>query len=145
MPRNRRCVPAALAAAGAVMVPLWLAGCSAASPGTVAAGTATSSPAAATPAAMSSAQGTHICRDLLAWSKAAGNQDQPRFTQTLANDVSKAGSSQLGTDMGNLQSDLQTENTLPLLPGPPGQPSDAQIVDDDCQQYGVPIPSWASS
>jgi hypothetical protein len=145
MLRNRRCVLVALAAAGVVMVPLWLAGCSSASPGTAAAGAVTSSPAPATPAVMSSAQGTQICRDLLAWSKVADNQDQPRFTQTLVNDVSEAGSSQLGTDMGNLESGLETENTLPLLPGPPGQPSDAQIVDDDCQQYGVSIPLWASS
>jgi hypothetical protein len=94
---------------------------------------------------MSSAQAAQICRDLLAWSKVAGNEDQPRFTQTLVNDVNEAGSSQLGTDTGNLESDLETENTLPLLPGPPGQPSDAQMVDDDCQQYGVSIPLWASS
>ena len=133
-------------AGGAATVSLLLAGCS--SPAASSASAAASSPAtpaAATSAAMSSAQAAHICSDLLAWSKVADNQDQPRFTQTLANDVSEAGSSQLGTDMGNLESDLVTENTLPLLPGPPGQPSDAQVVNGDCQQYGVSIPLWASS
>jgi hypothetical protein len=99
----------------------------------------TTSPVAA---GLTSAQEAQICGDLLAWSKVATNEDMPRFTQTLVNDVGEAGNSQLGTDMSSLESDLTQINSLALEPGPPGQPSSAQAVDYDCQHYGVSIPLW---
>ena len=110
--------------------------------------TSASSPTAATPASspagLTSAQGTKICNDLLVWSKVAYTEDMPRFTQTLVNDTNdaEAANSQLGADMGSLESDLTQINSLALEPGPPGQPSDAQAVDYDCQQYGMNIPDW---
>jgi hypothetical protein len=112
--------------------------------------TSTSSPAAAastpasSPAGLASTQATQICNDLLAWSKVAYNEDMPRFTQALVNDTNEAeaADSQLGSDMGSLETDLTQINSLALEPGPPGQPSDAQAVDYDCQQYGVNIQDW---
>lgn len=100
-------------------------------------------PASSSPSAITAAQGTKICQDLAAWSQVAQNEDQPRFTQTLTNDTTTAGDSQLGQDMTSMANDLQSENSLVLEPGPPGSSSDAQILAQDCSQYGVPIPLWS--
>ena len=100
-------------------------------------------PASSSPSGITAAQGTKICQDLAAWSQVAQNEDQPRFTQTLTNDTTTAGDSQLGQDMTSMENDLQSENSLVLEPGPPGSPSDAQILAQDCSQYGVPIPLWS--
>ena len=133
-----------LLAGAATAAALALAGCSSSAPTvTVTASSATpSSASASSPTGLTAAQGGSICQDLLAWSKVAANEDQPRFTSTLINDVNEAGTTQLGNDMTTMENDLVSENSLVLEPGPPGMPSDAQMVDYDCQVYGVNIPSW---
>lgn len=133
-----------LLAAGAAT--LALAGCgsasSSSSASTSSSSGAPSSAPASSPAGLTASQGAAICRDLLSWSKQAANEDQPRFTSTLIDDANEAGTTQLGNDMTSMENDLVSENSLVLEPGPPGMPSDAQMVDFDCQIYGVNIPSW---
>lgn len=100
------------------------------------------SSAASSPAGLTSAQGTQICKDLLAWSNVAYNEDMPRFSQTLTSDEATAGDSQLGQDMTTMDNDLPNINSLAFEPGPPGMPSDGQALAYDCQQYGVTISHW---
>jgi hypothetical protein len=102
---------------------------------------ASPSTVASSPAALTNAQGQQICNDLLAWVGTANNEDQPRFTPALQTDEQEASGTQLGQDLSALDDDLQTENTLPLLPGPPGQPSDWQVLASDCHQFGVTLPA----
>jgi hypothetical protein len=88
---------------------------------------------------MSQDQGAQICGDLQTWLDQAWNQDTPRFDDTMTTAESEAGTSQLGSDLSTLDADLQTSNSEPLLPGPPGDPSDLQLLQGDCKSYGVTV------
>ncbi len=101
-----------------------------------AASSVTSAPASSS---LTSAQAARICNDLQAWWKIAFNEDTPRFNATIQADEHQANGTQLGSDLTTLDNDLQTENTDALLPGPPGQPGDMQVLAQDCQAYGVTL------
>jgi hypothetical protein len=105
---------------------------------------ATSAAAAQSFTSLTRAQVKEICTDLLAWSTAALAEDPPRFTPRLESDEQEAAGTKLGRDMSMLDSALQTDNSQALEPGPPGQPSDAQVLAQDCQSYGILIPLWSS-
>jgi hypothetical protein len=94
----------------------------------------------AAPPALTAAEGASICEDLAAWLPKAANEDTPRFTAKLEADVTKARDSKLGLDLTGLDSDLLSENATALLPGPPGDPQNVQLVKSDCQSYGVTLP-----
>jgi hypothetical protein len=95
---------------------------------------------AAAPPVMTSAEGGEICSDVAAWLPGAENRDRPRFTAMLLADVTKARGSELGLDLAGLDSDLLDENSVALMPGPPGDPQNIQLVRSDCRQYGVTVP-----
>jgi len=92
---------------------------------------------------LTTAQVKEICTDLRAWSRAALAEDPPRFTPRLESDEREAAGTQLGRDMSMLDSGLRTDNSLALEPGPPGQPSHAQMLAQDCESYGILIPLWS--
>lgn len=73
------------------------------------------------------------------WLKKAENQDMPRFSSVMETDETEAQGTQLGDDLQTLDDDLQTLNSVALLPQVPGQPSDVQVLQTDCQGYGVAV------
>ena len=95
--------------------------------------------AASAPPALTSSQGASICNDLNAWWKVAYNEDMPRFDATMDADEQQAQGTQLGDDLSTLDNDLQSENSAALDPGPPGDPQDMQIIEQDCTAYGVTV------
>ncbi len=122
----------------AVLVPvaaLAIGGCGSSSPST-SSSAAPNRPTSAPPS-LTAAQGARICNDLQAWWKIAWNEDMPRFDVEMLADEQQAQGTQLGDDLATLDSDLQAENTDALLPGPPGEPGDMQILAKDCAAYGV--------
>ena len=86
---------------------------------------------------LSYSQGASICRDLNSWARIANNQYTPRFSAQLESDESAAAGSQLGSDLASFDGDLQTENSVALEPGPPGDEQSVQLVESDCSAYGV--------
>jgi hypothetical protein len=90
---------------------------------------------------LTSAQGTSICTDLNTWLARAWNQDMPRFSAQLQADESEAGSTPLGNDLQDLDSNLQTLNSDALLPSPPGYspPTGLAALHTDCAAYDVNI------
>jgi hypothetical protein len=127
----------------AATVAALAAGCGSAANSTPPASPATPS-APATPA-FSSAQGAAICNDLNAWLVTAWNEGSPRFNAELESDEQLAQGTQLGTDLTDLDGDLQSENMDALLSGPPGDPTDIQNVAQDCTGYGVTITEGGTS
>ena len=91
---------------------------------------------------LTAAQGGKICSDVASWLPHAENSRYPRFTPALTADTARAlaGRSRLGTDLEGLGSDLLTENGVALMPGPPGDAQNIQLVRSDCQGYGVTVP-----
>jgi len=47
------------------------------------------------------------------------------------------GCTELGNDLVNFGNDLETDNSLALEPGPPGDEQPVQMVEADCGNYGV--------
>ena len=88
---------------------------------------------------LSRERGEQICGDLQNWLGSAWNQDAPRFDQTMTAAESEARPSQLGKDLQMLDLDLQASNSEPLFPGPPGEPSDLQVLQRDCKAYGTTV------
>jgi hypothetical protein len=115
---------------------------------TACASAATPKPAATAPAGLTYAQGQSICNDLAAWLPGAYNADMPRFSQKLGTDETEAvtASSQLGTDLSNLDSNLQSINSVAFDPNPPGYtgtPTGMAALNSDCAAYGVTLPSMS--
>jgi hypothetical protein len=54
-------------------------------------------------------------------------------------DEQEAQGTQLGDDLSTLDNDLQSENSAAFDPGPPGDPQDMQILEQDCAAYGVTV------
>lgn len=100
------------------------------------------------PASLTRSQGASICDDLKAWLPGAFNQDQPRFNAKLQADEAEAQGAPLGTDLSNLDSNLQSMNGLAFDPSPPGYtagpPTGLGPLQQDCAAYGVNIPTSAS-
>ena len=88
---------------------------------------------------ISAGEVTQICNDVNTWLQAAVNQDMPRFNAVLSADESKANGTVLGTDLANMDNDLQEVNSLALINGPPGQAMAIQAVAADCAPYGVTL------
>lgn len=95
--------------------------------------------AATTAPALSGTQGANICNDLQTWWNVAWNEYTPRFDATMQADEQEAQGTQLGADLSTLDNDLQTENGAAFDPGPPGDPQDMQILEQDCGAYGVTV------
>jgi hypothetical protein len=68
----------------------------------------------------------------------------PRFNATMQADEQEAQGTQLGSDLSTLDNDLQSENSAALDAGPPGDPQDMQILEQDCATYGVTVSQPAS-
>ena len=104
--------------------------------------------ASAAPATLTQSQGASICNDLKAWLPGAFNQDQPRFNAKLDADETEAQGTPLGTDLSNLDSNLQSMNGVAFEPSPPGYtagpPTGLGPLQQDCAAYGVNIPTSAS-
>jgi hypothetical protein len=103
--------------------------------------------ASAAPAALTQSQGASICTDLKAWLPGAFNQDQPRFNAQLEADETRTQGTSLGTDLSNLDSNLQSLNGAAFFPSPPGYtgtPTGLGSLQQDCAAYGVNIPSPGS-
>ncbi|SRR6266568_2385798 len=117
---------------------ILLGGCSSASPHHAAA-----APAATTAPTLTASQGAAICNDLKAWLPGAFNQDMPRFNAQLESDESEAAGTPLGTDLSNLDSNLQQLNSVAFFPSPPGYtagpPTGIGALQQDCAAYGVNI------
>lgn len=96
-------------------------------------------PSPTAPPALTPAQGASVCNDLSTWLQTAQNEGMPRFDATMQQDEKTSQGSQLGTDLSNLDADLQSENSDALLAGPPGTPASIQEVAQDCAGYGVTI------
>ena len=128
-----------IAAAAAVGV-ISLGGCSSASTHHVAAPAAAASITAPT---LTASQGATICDDLKAWLPGAFNQDMPRFNAQLQSDESEAAGTPLGTDLSNLDSNLQQLNSDAFFPSPPGYtagpPTGIGPLQQDCAAYAVKI------
>jgi hypothetical protein len=104
----------------------------------------TSAVSAAQPSAsmgITQAQGTRICNDFLAWLKQADNEGAPRFNQALLTDESAASGTLLGSALDQMQSDVDTNNSLALSGGGLGGLGD---VVSACQGYGVMVPLYPS-
>jgi hypothetical protein len=102
----------------------------------------------APPAALTSEQSESICNDLAAWLPGAYNQDMPRFTQALETGETEAvdANSQLGSDLSNLDSNLQSLNGVAFEPSPPnytGTPTGMAALTADCAQLGVTLPAMS--
>lgn len=125
----------AVPALAAASLAAGLAACGASpnSPDPVAASSSVAAPA------FTQAQGVAICHDFAAWLPVAFNQDEPRFSSQLQADESEAASTQLGSDLSTLDSDLQSINSDAFFPQQPGSPSDLQAIQNDCAAYGVTI------
>jgi hypothetical protein len=95
----------------------------------------------ASSAALTVSQGASICNDLNSWLVQAWNQGAPRFSATMTADESNAGSSNLGTDLQTLDSNLQSLNSAALMPSPPGYspPTGLGALQQDCTAYGVAV------
>lgn len=100
--------------------------------------------AATTVPGLTTAQGVSICNDLQAWYNVAYTEDMPRFNATMQADEQEAQGTQLGSDLSTLDNDLQSENSAALDAGPPGDPQDMQILEQDCATYGVTVSQPAS-
>jgi hypothetical protein len=88
---------------------------------------------------ISAGEVTQICNDVNTWLKTAANQGAPRFDARLSADESKANGTTLGSDLANMDNDLQQINSLALTNGPPGQAMAIQAVAADCAPYGVTL------
>lgn len=101
--------------------------------------------AAAAPATLTQGQGTSICNDLKAWLPGAFKQGMPRFNAKLAADETQAQGVPLGTDLSDLDSNLQSLNGLAFFPSPPGYTAGPQTglgpLHQNCAAYGVNIPA----
>jgi hypothetical protein len=146
--RNRRKICTILLPVTGILVALALTACGAGVGSTPTSGGSDTTPASSAPAAPVSAtttpsftltEGADVCNDLNTWLQTVWNQNMPRFDATMESDEEDAQGTQLGTDLTSLDSDLQSENIIPLLAGPPGDPSDIQLVAQDCAGYGVTI------
>jgi outer membrane murein-binding lipoprotein Lpp len=126
----------AAAIAGGVL----LGGCSGTSPHHI----ASSRVAAATTApTLTASQGAAICNDLKAWLPSAFKQNMPRFNAQLQSDESEAARTPLGTDLSDLDSNLQQLNSVAFFSSPPGYtggpPTGTGPLHQDCAAYGVNI------
>jgi hypothetical protein len=126
-------------AAALVTTAMVLAGCSGSAP--------TAKPKPSVSPTLSSAQGERICNDLTSWAAAAANDDQPRFDAQMTADENEAAGTSLGNELSQLDSDLQTENSVALDPAPPGSGSltDLAPLQSDCAAYGVTFEGWNST
>jgi uncharacterized protein YceK len=94
---------------------------------------------ATTRLSFTNSEGAGICNDLNAWLLVAFKQDMPRFSATMRADESEASGTTIGTDLQTLDTDTQTENGLAFFPPGPGQPSDVNVLQQDCAAYGVKV------
>jgi hypothetical protein len=130
-------VIAAAAATGATV-----AGCAALAPRPLATAAAKREMAGpATQAGLSIVQGAKICDDLNTWVAGARGQSKPRFTVQMESDESKAGYSVLGTDLLELDSNLDNLNSGALKNSPPNYypVTGLAALTHDCAGYGVGI------
>jgi hypothetical protein len=132
---------AAVIAAGAA-TGATVAGCAASAPRPLATAAAKREFAGpATQAGLSISQGAKICDDLNTWVAGARDQGKPRFSAQMESDESKAGYSVLGTDLMELDSNLDNLNSGALKNSRPNYypVTGLGALTHDCAGYGVAV------
>jgi hypothetical protein len=123
----------------AALAALAVAGCAATAPKPHPHAAATQS----APAGISYQQGVSICTNLNDWLLVAVNQDRPRFGAQMHADETEAAGTVLGTDLENLDTNLQEVNGLALVPQPPGYTGSPPLglgpLQTDCAQFAVTV------